>query len=559
MINQLLQTLAPYSRLGSIAGKLSAIGITGYGIGQLWTNKDDNNTVLGKLGLSTLYLMHMGAMTLTTAVMFGSVDVSPAVATAIVGTTSLLKGAAELSNEYFVSQTLKQKQAELENELKYSNIYLERMLILVEDLKERETEIWLLEQEKAELVKNKQLLKKAKKNKPLELKALLATLKESARIQVNKANIISNYFKKVDLSTLDIDAAIRELSEKATLHFAKKVEIEKTLPVDNVRNRNKRRLILKEIAEIDQELVNIGIINQQCIKYRKAVGTIQKCEAQATHAAGVPDEQRSYFKEIQEEQRLRNSSWSSLNQQPFYIESKSIAELNHDNTTPEELERLKLAILERINSQISSVDEKINNVSERFLEKRRKFELCHQFSPNELPKDFSTMFETMKELVDTQSQLSLTQLNERSKQKNVNFTSVSSVIALLLCLLPNGEYSRILQPCMLGVGLLAGASSMRDFHKKYLLKRKLINGEKKQLKRLVQDNIVKIKDQDIRQDLIKTLKEKLGTKEEEPDSQSPEESRKAKVKARVLIFNQSKQAQAARKPVVSRVKVSLKA
>src|SRR5438046_495513 len=107
MLSQFIKTFEPYSWIGSLLGKIGTIGYTGYGISQLWTNDNEETYCVEKASMTAFYLLHMAAMSLATTVMFGSTLVSPAVATAIVGISSLLKGRAELANERNYAQLLK--------------------------------------------------------------------------------------------------------------------------------------------------------------------------------------------------------------------------------------------------------------------------------------------------------------------------------------------------------------------------------------------------------------------------------------------------------------------
>jgi hypothetical protein len=142
MLSFITNTLSPYARPASIAAKIATLGYTGYGVRQILSkDNDDGVSPYGGKSLSTLYLLHMATISLTTAVLFGQIDVSPALATAGVALSALLKGYAELCNEEAMSQHLMNQKTGLDSQLKKRNIEFERMLVILEDLTECQNDL----------------------------------------------------------------------------------------------------------------------------------------------------------------------------------------------------------------------------------------------------------------------------------------------------------------------------------------------------------------------------------------------------------------------------------
>lgn len=83
-------------KAGSLAAKLSAMGMTGFGLKQIWQDAHDPKSISTKITLSTAYAMHMTTTTLATTAFFHAGPVSPPVATALVGVSSLFMNYASL-------------------------------------------------------------------------------------------------------------------------------------------------------------------------------------------------------------------------------------------------------------------------------------------------------------------------------------------------------------------------------------------------------------------------------------------------------------------------------
>lgn len=541
LLSQLFQL--SYTRLGSLAAQAGTFAYTGYSVRQILAkDEDDESTQLGKRTLSGLYILHMSAMALTAAVMLGQADVSPAVATALVGLTSLLKGYAELHNEQATANDLKLRKESLETQLKQRNFEFERMLIVLEDLNECEHELKRQEEHLGALRKNLHQLQRIKNDTPsntMALKKTFSELKSAASEQHHKAAIIRAYFQEIPDLNQTADQRIRELAEKAVAtHTKTDLLLKKT--GNNPLQPSTKALIDKHESDLDK----IGILRQQLIKYKKMLGTILKCEGQLKQTDALNSDEIRYLKCLLEDKQTRAGALLTPEQS---VSSKHLANMTIEQLSDKELLGLKSWVCQQITAEIAFYETKAMQYRQHFIHKQVLFQRLSGALKPDLPSDFASMFHNLKKTVDIHNQLSMTLLNEVSKKTNVNFTTITAILALLLCVVPNGEYGQYLQPTKLGIGFAAGASSMWNLHQKYLLKQKLSQAENKRLKRLLHDHghhvFANIHDPFLRQHLIESLNVVVdGNGNNKPPEQFvPRHARIAKEKAKVLLFHQTHQ------------------
>ncbi|HRE30764.1 MAG TPA: hypothetical protein PLD88_02210, partial [Candidatus Berkiella sp.] len=130
--------------------------------------------------------------------------------------------------------------------------------------------------------------------------------------------------------------------------------------------------------------------------------------------------------------------------------------------------------------------------------------------------------------------LLLTKLNEEGKSKSVDFGSFSAVCALVLAIMPTPEFSTVLNPLMLAVGITAGGVSLLDLYKRYCTTQQLNQNEAKQLKLFVSHKrlqIARFNDEHVK-DKLNTQLDKLLEKGKVPNP----------VDSNVLVKNQNRRA-----------------
>ncbi len=102
----MLQAIEPYiktiARVGGLLGKLFAVGLTLYGLKEIWFHKESQHySTFFKLNLSLLYILHVVSVSLAIAVLCGYASVSIPVAAAFVSATALLKNGFDLLKDNF--------------------------------------------------------------------------------------------------------------------------------------------------------------------------------------------------------------------------------------------------------------------------------------------------------------------------------------------------------------------------------------------------------------------------------------------------------------------------
>jgi hypothetical protein len=517
MIQSIINYVKPYTQLGSIVGKLSAIGVMGYGIRQLWTKESaEKESFASKATLSSLYLLHMGSVSLTVAVLLGGFEISAQVATAIVSTTALIKGSAELFKEYLDNSVLKKQHTNLQKQLACKNIDFQRVLAIFEDFKESETEIMLLEEERAEI--KKQYVKRGP-NRQNDLNEKWLFLKNAILEKRNKNKVISAFFENINVDNFDVIAALREINEKIA-------HLRHSQPLTN---------------EHKNKLTDLAILNHQCLKFKKIKETITKLEQLKREETGSSKLDNEYIDIIIKELKKKLNDWKLTKDEHDYVSESEINDADIESLLkPSESKTIFLK--RHYTNFIKDLDNKIDNLRFKFKDKQEQYQQINRHPIDDV--DFASMFNDMKAIIDLQNQISLAEFNESCKQKNVNFGMVSSVVALLMCAIPGGEFAKFLNPLMLTVGLAGGASSSLDFFNKYLLKVKLLNAEEKKLKRFIQENsfhtIATITNTELRERLVEKLHAILDSKDEIDQKQALKPTRVAKEKAKVLINSKQK-------------------
>lgn len=519
MIQSFINYVKPYTQFGSIAGKLSAIGVMGYGIKQLWSKEAvEKESLLTRMSLSSLYLLHMGSVSLTMAVLFGGLDVPAPVATAIVSTTALIKGSAELLKEYLDNAELKKQHNSLQNQLQIKNTDFQRFLAIFEDFKESETEILLLEEELAEI---KAQYSKSGRQRQVILDEKWQYLKTYIHEKRNKNTVVTTFFEKINTEEFDVVLALREINEKIAQLLNNQSRTEKE----------------------EEEVKNLAILNHQCIKYKKVKDTIAKLDKMKEAETANSQISNVYINFIINELKQKLNNWKKPKDTHDYINDSKITDKKIETYLKSGETKAKYLRTQYTNL-MKDIESKIDTLQFELKQKQLQFRIINKNVIDDFDIDFASMFNDMKAIIDLQNQISLAEFNESSKKKNVNFGTITSLTALLLCITPSGDLAKFMNPLMLTIGLMAGASSSWDFYKKYLLKQNILSTEDKKLKRYIQDKsfhaLASINNVELRERLIEKLNAALESNNDVEQRQALKPTRAAKEKAKTLIITKHK-------------------
>lgn len=501
-----LSNLQIAARLGSISAKLGGIAATAFGIYRIWGNQSDYSWQT-KIGLSLLYSLHMGSITLTTAVLLGASDVSAPSATAIVCASALLKGIADHLVEKSAYVGLARKHSGLQEQLGEQNVDFHTNLTLIEDLKETDDTILYL---RNQVQTYHSLLKSAGSN--TKIHDVWLDLKESAKSMQYKNSVIQSYFREIDITSFDVDAAIKALQLKAS---------NRSVPTSGLQREDKEK---------KQE--DNGIVLLQCIKYKRVFSILNEINLRLrTLPENVDTATRSYLmkRKVDLENRLHTLTFGETpnltNDMVTLLERK----------TPK---AFKKAVQDYLKDEISATEQKITLQQTLLLEKKNY--LCR-------PIDFAPLVDHVKGISVMRNQLSLLKLSERSKAKSVDFGMVSAVSALILAIMPNAGLSFALNPLMLSIGVLAGVVSLNDLYKRYQASNQITDNEKKQLKQFITQKkfqIAKLSDAHLRKVLSEQLDKILQNNESHVPVATTDfvanNPRLAKLEAKSMIYQHSR-------------------
>lgn len=505
MLTGLLPVFKVMARLGAIGAKIGGMGATAFGIRQIWYTASEEQSWQSKALLSTLYALHMGSISLTTAVLFGATDVTAPVATALVCSTALLKNIGDLVVEKTNQMGLARKHWDLEHQLSLKNNDFHTNLTLLEDLKETDDAIDALLKQQQEC---HEYLKLTRRQSTLE--ALWNTLKEQDAAAIVKSKTIRAYFAKVDGETFDPDIAIKELLQKSA-----QLKVEGN----------------------QQKLDEVGTIQLQCIKYKRVLLILKEINLLiGSLPPSAHSEKNDYLlkRKNELESRLRNMQQGNVECFPIgFIEKMQ-------KKSPAAFKR---SLQKYLQDRVTILGQKITQQQLLLVEKRDY--LCR-------PIDFAPLVEQIKGISAVQNQLWIARLNQNAKSNNVDSGSISAVIALVLAMVPSEEVSKYLHPMMLCIGVLAGAVSLVDLYKRYQATHKMTENETKKMKQFLLQKkfqIAKLGDAHLRKILTTQLENILQDKNTVTPIASEQlvvnQARVAKLTAKQTIYELSQATESA--------------
>ncbi|MBS0287256.1 MAG: hypothetical protein JSR17_08170 [Proteobacteria bacterium] len=474
----------PYAKSVNLASCISSIGLTCYGLLPLWRQSKEEDNNLGRYSLSTLYVMHIASVCVALAQVTGQVDLDASTVSALVGATAMLKSIGDYTYESTNNAKLIAEKSLVEEQLKKDNLEFKRCLILIEDLKDTEYDLALLKEE-LDFYKNY-----------LE--------------NLESAQDISEIFNQ-----LKNRAEQKQAKQQALLEFNKSGDTQALLDKINTLIQNKGNQ-----AEIDK----LGNQYQLWIKYSKIKASIEAMQKLLDDNPQLNKQTASYLKLILEQLKNKLNVKGKLPRRLSSILNVKFVQ-HHDKLDIKSRKWLS----KYLKDNIVSLDGEINFLKETFHKKQEKFAQLSKFKPNEISNDISSLYETMKKLIDLQSQAELAAHTERSKEKSANFSLISSILAISICLIPNLQYTRRINQFKNGVGFIALIISNIDMIKKYILSMKLTAKEHKQLKLMLQDtsfnHIIQLRDSLVRNELLDTLSKVKGEIQREPQEKSSQPAR----------------------------------
>lgn len=457
-----LPFLKTAARIGSIAAKFSGILATGFGIRQIWNNSSEEIGWQSKAILSTLYTLHIGSITLATAVLLGATDVSAPVGTALVCCTALLKGVADHLVEKSHYSGLTRKQDSLERQLSANNNDFRTTLTLIEDLKETDDFVDTLQKQ---LDEYHGLLKQMTRSKSVHNLWNDLLLNHQAVVAKNK--IIKDFFSQVSFEYFDPDAVIKNLLLEAAS--------------------------LRESMANPSRLHEISIIQLQCIRYKR-VASILKEINHKLHGFSQQGKQSQLDFLLKRKTELEWRLLQLKEGDALPLSPQLIAKIRQKEPAFH-----KKLLIQFVKDKIHKLSAELTK--EQLLLVEKKVFLSR-------PIDFSSLIVQFKNVSVTQNQLSLVRHSESTKAKNVDLGAASAVMALVLAVIPSAEITKYLNPLMLSIGVIAGLVSLSDLYFRYKITRRMTQHETTQMRQFIRQKkfqIAKLGDEGLRTLLIKQL------------------------------------------------------
>lgn len=465
------------ARMGSIGSKVLGFGMTALGLKKLWSKEStEKHTLPALTAFSGAYVLHMGTTTLASAVMFGSEAVSAPVATALLSSTSLLTSYANLMEAYFSHSLLKSKYNVLENQLTTSNLDLQRSLALIQSVTECESDMQLLNSQIDDI--RGVLMRLNGAHEAEALKGIYLELYSKYQERIAKNDTLVSYFSDIR-NAEDVNLIFNDLRAKISEKHEEIQQIRTKLQAPMQPESQER--LQNKIAQCELQLKEYGIINIQCIRYVKIEEHIKLL--QALHDA-IDHKQNltSEASRINEVRYLDNRIASlkgmliaCLRPQDFSqtLDLDFGAGVMLDDYIAEDSLEFKSWLEKNLIQHIQSIEKQRDDLRVSAENVERCFREFIKEPINDIQAHRSKIRQIEQEKVQLQCNLSLEKLNEEARKTRLNLSTVASLVALTLCLVPQGELATLLRPLMLGMGLFGGALSLWTFYTKNMLAKKV--------------------------------------------------------------------------------------
>lgn len=448
-------------KVGSFSSKIFAIGIATVGIARLWSQSArEKHSLTARVAYSSAYLLHVGTTSLAAASFLGTSPVTPQVATALMGATSLLTNYVSALDTQVSHSMLEKEYEEREGRLNHKQQNLSQKIALLETAKDYEAQIQILEEEQKhlktgldDLTKARTLPKAQRKQKFIDI---FSALDEIFQAKARRNHIISAFFLKQP-QQVDIEIVFQNISDQinaATLKLSK-----------------------KKSSILEAEIERLGILNVQCIRYKKIETTIREFK---THLTNLGDDQSLHAKTIKPilEARIK-------------ILEANLKNLVNPTTDLQWLELpLTMTLSQWIENDIQGFDQSLStsltalNISLQkqitvMKQNAEKVEFCLNLLFNnparELQKHFSSLRNENQALAKLKKNLTLEKFKKQASATSVNFSTITTLLAVSLCLVPEQNTNYLIKILMLSFGFVGSTTSFLNFCKKYMLE---INQEK---------------------------------------------------------------------------------
>lgn len=489
MLGGLRTLFSSIAHMGSISSKLGSMGSTVYNINKVWTNPSNpEQPIHSKMTMSFLYAMHFGSIGLATAVMFGVTNTSPSLATFFVCSTALIKNIADRSVEQMYEESLAKKQSKLKKQLHVNNITFQANVVLIEDLKETHDNI---EQWEKQFEENKQLLYHLNENShPEEIKQFQIKILSAFSNSQAARSFFGEFIEDLDPKNVigNIKIEIDQLVEK---------KITLTMYEFDTHDQGKR----DKIKKLNQQIKQLGYIQVQCIKYKKIADSITHINKQLTCLPlnAAMDSHRTYLEERKIDLQKKLIGISQGSHESFNVLTVK------DSLS---LEFSKKTLGHFLQFQNYWLAKKIHQQRQQLKIKKEYFQTVVKDVITKIPQGFFTQYDSLIDLINMKNEIIQVKMKTQSKSRNINFSTISATLALVLAVVPNSDLSAILNPAMLLTGMLAGSYSLWDMYNQYRLSNNIRKNRTLQIKKIVNERrfeIAKINDPQLREELFNKL------------------------------------------------------
>lgn len=474
MLNGVIDNLKWMGKIGSFVAKIGGIALTGVGLQKLWAKEEEKLSIYSKAGFSVLYVAHMASTGAAVSLLLGAEPFSGSVGTALVCTTSLLTNYANFLEAYIAYSLFNKKHARLEENIYDQNIDLQRSIALSQCENENAIKVELLKEEMAEL----HLLYQRLRNQPAveELKEIYLSLQQKTQNKIHKKNNIVEYIKEINTKQYTMDKAIQDILIKLNdlnQQIADKNNIFQKATKEKTKNRLQRN-----INALEENKTVLGIVHIECIKYKKMQQHIQQLQVllNALEKKKPSEPEKNFLIHRIATLQVQMQEGAQLYKAHEIID----LELNLLETIYDKMEnRIEFTawMQEKVESYILQLEKQLHIQEQELKTIREVMQSAMQHPLLDISKQTENLHQMKQMLVTIKSQLSLEKLNKENNAAKINMSTLSSVIAFVICVIPQGDSSLVLKTLMLSCGLVGGVSSLWNFYQKNLIVNKVAHLE----------------------------------------------------------------------------------
>lgn len=487
MLNLLLQNFTLISRAGTFAAKILAVGMTSFGLRKLWSqDAAQKYTLNARLTFSGIYLLHMITTFIAATLLIGASPVSAPLASIMLGSTSFLINYADLIEAHISHSILARQYHRMEKKLASQNLELEKSHTLIEGLKECQEKIELLGDELQILRTNKDRIISAlalpsldKKN---EIQIIFAALNEQYQHQDYKNKIVQEYFEQIDKDYFDVNTAL-EKNQQTIINYQQQIaQLQAKLTAAKAPKVINHAL--KSIETYKNEIQKLGIINVQCIAYRKIEHTINLLEQQLQYLN--PTEDNELLRQYYDNRIMALNKWLNRICNP---EADQFLNLDFCITTPvseqieADVDSFSAWLLENLSAYILHIEERLTDQIQT-AHKLKEWFTIFPWDPQSVIKDKYTRIQSITgSLLELKKDLRLEALKIQNNKTKVNFGTAIFPLTLLSAFLPkNHLFFHYVKQALLGIGIINNITGVWSFYRKNLVTKKELAKKQQQMK-----------------------------------------------------------------------------